>query len=243
MKKSENFIHPPSIVPLQQSAIKGLKNDGEMKEDSIRVKVVANTANFMDSDFDVLLPNAAKKSISERRDKIPHIADHIYKADSKVGEVADIMLQDVSYSELGLPGNGATQAIVFVTDVFKSYNEKLFEQYKRGTANQHSIGLWYVKVELALDAPDDKRHFEIWEKYRGQIINGEKADQFGFFWAVSEIKLIENSTVLFGANEITPILATENQEEKSVEPSADTRENEPPEGTQSRNSEGFNFYL
>jgi DNA-directed RNA polymerase subunit RPC12/RpoP len=46
------------------------------------------------------------------------------------------------------------------------------------------------------------------------------ADEYGFFWVVSEIKLLENSCVLFGANELTPTLEVQdssNQPAKSTD--------------------------
>ena len=187
--------------------------------DELRVKVVANTANWLDQDMDVLLPDAARKSIEERKGNIPHIHDHIHKAEAKIGDVADILLQDLNFSEIGIEGEGSTQCIVFITDVFKELNENIFKQYKRGIANQHSIGLRYVKVDLAINDPNATEEFAIWEKFFDQIINPEMAIKLGFFWAVSEFKLIENSTVLFGSNSKTPTLA--NDLSKATEPEQD----------------------
>ena len=45
-----------------------------------------------------------------------------------------------------------------------------------------------------------------WNKYINQAINKQMAIDAGFFWVVKEFVLIENSAVLFGANEITPTL-------------------------------------
>jgi hypothetical protein len=193
--------------------------------DKIRVKVVANTANWVDSHSDVLLANCWSKSINERKNFIPHLHDHKHELSAKVGEVVDIFGQDLSYSELGIKGIGMTQALVFITDIMKSYNEKVFNQYKMGKVNQHSIGLQYVKLSLAINDEDYKEEFEVWNKYNEQIINKDKAEVNGFFWAVQEIKLIENSAVLFGSNEITPTL----DNNLKNEPSVDTQKEQPTE--------------
>lgn len=200
--------------------------------DRLKVKTVANTHNWLDFDMDVLLKDCAKKSINERKGLIPHIHDHIRRSDAKVGEVDDITLDDLTFKQLGLEafGSGITQCIVFVTEIIKSYNEKIFNQYKEGRVNQHSIGLQYVQLALGINDPEDKDHFDTWEKHFDKIINKQRAIDLGFFWGVSEIKLIENSTVLFGANEITPTL--DNDLGKSNEPAKATHEDEPPEGTQ-----------
>lgn len=188
--------------------------------DVLRVKVVANTANWMDSHNDVLLSNSWNKSIQERKNFIPHLHDHKHELSAKVGEVVDIFGQDLSFSELGIKGIGMTQALVFITDIMKSYNEKVFNQYKMGKVNQHSIGLQYVKISLAINDEEYKDEFATWEKYSENLINREQAEAKGFFFAVQEIKLIENSAVLFGSNEITPTL----DNNVKIEPSADTQE-------------------
>lgn len=174
--------------------------------DTIRVKVVANTSNWIDSHSDMLLAGSWNKSISERKHMIPHLHDHKHTIDAKVGEVVDIYGSTLSFTELGIKGIGTTEALVFVTDIKKSYNEKVFNQYKEGKINQHSIGLQYVKMELAINDETSTKEFEFWNKHYESVINKDTADANGFFWVVQEIKLIENSAVLFGANEITPTL-------------------------------------
>lgn len=206
------------------------KANNPVKEDVDRlvVRVVANTANWIDSHMDMLLPDSAKKSISERKNIIPHLHDHIHKVDAKVGEVIDITLPILSYSDLGIKGTGATQAIVFETEVMKSYNEKVFNQYKAGKINQHSIGLQYLNLDIAINDEDSEKEFDFWNKHIDQVINKEVAEERGFFFVVKEIRLIENSAVLFGSNVITPTL--DNNLEKN-EPLQDTQKTEPSEDT------------
>ena len=64
--------------------------------------------------------------------------------------------------------------------------------------------------------------------YYSNIINPEKANKQGFFFAVTEAKLLEVSNVLFGSNEITPTISTN----IIIEPSEDTQKSEPSEDTQ-----------
>ncbi len=206
------------------------KNNEPVNEDVdyLRVKVVANTSNFIDSHMDMLLPDCWNKSIQERKGMIPHIHDHKHSIEAKVGEVIDIYGSTLSLSELGLKEQGATQSLIFVTDIMKSYNEKVFNQYKEGRIMQHSIGLQYVKIDLAINDPDSEKEYDYWNKYYSQVINKEKADEYGFFWVVPEIKLIENSAVLFGSNELTPTL---DNNMKNIEPLQNTQKNEPSKDT------------
>jgi len=221
-------------VSLGVSAIKadfGFKANAPVNEDvdTLRVKVVANSANWIDSHFDVLLPGCWDKSINERKGIIPHLHDHIHRIEAKVGEVVDIYGSTVSLSELGLNMQGSTESLIFVTDVMKSYNEKVFNQYKLGKVKQHSIGLQYMKLDLAINDDSSEKEYDFWNKHYPQIINKDVADEYGFFWVVPEIKLIENSAVLFGSNELTPTLDNNiknepfNNTQKQDEPSTDTR--------------------
>lgn len=220
-ENKESLINKKRSLPIYADAIsfavskvhgkpssvnKSAHEDDEEDEDKLRVKVVANTANFIDSHMDMLLPDAWAKSISERKELIPHLHDHIHSLTGKVGEVVDIFSSTLSFSELGLEGSGSTQSLVFITDILKSYNEKIFNQYKIGGVNQHSIGLQYVKLDLAINDEDSEKEFEFWTKHLDQAINKEVAEERGFFWVVQEIKLLENSAVLFGSNPITPTL-------------------------------------
>jgi hypothetical protein len=190
-------------------AVKGLKDIGTSYVDSgaIRVKVVANTSLFLDSDMDVLLPGNASKSIKERFPLIKHLKDHGRTLDSEVGDVKSIYYQDIPLVDLGYPKDGNAQALIFETNIRKDYDQSTFQKYVNGKVNQHSIGLQYVKIDLAFKDEEDEKEMDFWNKYYPQIINPEMADERGYFFVVSEIKLLENSAVLFGSNSLTPTLS------------------------------------
>jgi hypothetical protein len=175
-------------------------------DDSVHVTVVANTANWCDSQLDVLIPDCWKNTIKQRKGMIPHLHDHIHQIEAKVGEVAKIYSKDMKLSDLGLNLAGSTQVLIFETDVMKSYNEKIFNQYKLKKIKQHSIGLQYVKISLCINDEDSEKEYDFWNKYYPQVINKDVVDLRGYFWVVTEIKLLENSCVLFGSNELTPTL-------------------------------------
>lgn len=222
-----NSFQVAKVAP-KKTALKA--NEAVVEDvDVLRVKVIANTANWLDSHMDVLLPDCWNKSINERKNIIPHLHDHIHKIDAKVGEVVDIISQNLSFSEIGIDGNGSTQALVFITDVMKSYNKQVFNQYKAGKVNQHSIGLQYMKLDLAINDEESEKELEFWNKHIDQIINPELAIERGYFWVVQEIKLLENSAVLFGSNEMTPTL---DNNVKHIEPLQNTQTSEPSPDTQ-----------
>lgn len=230
LKNSPSFIAGDSNLKLLL-ANKGIslkQEDLTLDEGVIRVKTVANAHNFIDSHFDLLINDSSKKSIKERKSLLVHLHDHKHTTDGEVGDVVDVLLQDVPLVELGYDKKGSTQCVVFITDIKKSYNEKVYDRYKAGRANQHSIGLQYVRIELAINDPDYEKEKDFFDKYYDQVINKEVADEFGFFWVVLEYKLIENSVVLFGSNMYTPTLEIS---ESKGEPDSSTHKDTPDSST------------
>ena len=218
LKYADTVIH--SATPIKRESVKAAGTD---TPDVCSVKVVANTAWYCDSQMDVLVPDNAKKSISERKGMIPHLHDHIHQISAQVGDVKNIYYQDMSLSELGLSKSGSTQVLIFETDIKKLYNEQVFNLYKSGKINQHSIGLQYVKIGLAMNDEESIAEYELWQKYASKVINQSVIQEKGFFWVVPEIKLLENSAVLFGSNPITPTLSAK-QDDTEREPSDDTQD-------------------
>lgn len=137
---------------------------------------------------------------------MPHLHDHIHRIDAEIGDVINVYSQDVSLTDLGLSKSGTTQCLIWETDVLKNYNERVFNKYRAGKVKQHSIGLMYVKIELAVNDPDSEKEFDFWTKYISKVINPEVPLELGFFWVVQEIKILECSAVLFGSNILTPTL-------------------------------------
>ena len=122
--------------------------------------------------------------------------------------------------------------------VKKKYDSKVYELYLDDEIKQHSIGLKYIKIYLCINSEEeeDKQQKEQWDKYYRFVINKSKVDSKGFFWAVVEYKLLENSCVLFGANELTTV----QEVDKSIEPSdEDTQKTE----TEAAESTSLNKFL
>ena len=92
-------------------------------------------------------------------------------------------------------------------------NQNIFLQYLNNEVNQHSVGMYYVDLELCVNDPEYKSEYSSWNKYIGLLGNATKAYDNGYFWAIKEAKLIEVSAVLQGSNELTPTIDN-NYEEK-----------------------------
>ena len=65
----------------------------------------------------------------------------------------------------------------------------------------------YIELSLAYPStkPEDKEENETWNKVYPLIVNKNKADEDGYFWAVKEAAIVkEGSAVIAGSNSVTP---------------------------------------
>lgn len=206
IKTTDTVSYNPEYYTVKEkTSVKTLITDIPEEATKVRVKIVGNSAWWFDSQQDVLLPDCWNKSIKDGNGRL-HLKDHTYKLEAEIGDVFNIYPQDVSLTDLGLNISGTTQALIYESDVQKSYDEKTFNKYRKGKINQHSIGLNYKNILMAINDEDYKEEFATWNKYIDRIINREDAEKRGYMWIVPEIKLIEVSAVLLGANELTPTL-------------------------------------
>jgi hypothetical protein len=119
-------------------------------------------------------------------------------------------------------------------------NPFMFDQYALGKVTNHSVGMLYVmgKIELAYYDEDSEKNMQYFERMKAQAINPDVADEYGFFWVVSEAVKREGSAVVFGSNPVTPTLSVKNYEPQKH---SESNKNEPPQGTQSEVEKLFNL--
>lgn len=203
-----------SNVATTKTALKGLYSNTEEK---LERTIIGNTYMWLDSHGDVHAKKCFAKSIKERQDKIFHLHDHEFKRTSKVGEPISIYEKDITWKELGVNKSGSTQALHMDTEVIKAYNAQIFNEYKNDIVDQHSVGMQYIKIDLAVNDEEFEDEHKIWLDNIDNIGNKDKAEENGMFWLVREAKLIEISAVLLGSNEITPTLG------EKIEPLKDTQ--------------------
>lgn len=169
----------------------------EIDNSSRTVKLVVNTLNFFDYDFDALAKGCANRSISNNGaksnapDKIAHLLHHdMYRPVGKSLLEAEETIdgKKVLYVESFLPET---------TD-----GDDTMTKYEVEIYNQHSVGFGYKNLTYMEKGSD------AWDDWLKELINPEDADEVGYGWKVSEIAWWEYSTVVFGANKLTPYLGT-----------------------------------
>ena len=199
--------------------------------DSLKVVCIINTTNFLDSHGDVHLPGLWTKSLQENR-MIMHLQEHEMEFDKIIadGEQLKAYAKKYTWAELGYDFKGSTEALVFESTILRKRNEYMLEQYANGWVKSHSVGMFYVKMDLAVNDEDMPNEFEAWNKYYPTIANKELADERGYFFYIMEAKCVEGSAVPLGSNSATPTLEIGKSQPSSdtdpiIEPSLDTQIN------------------
>ena len=192
-------------------------------------KLAINTTNIMDSHSDVHLKGIWNKSVKEQKN-ILLLQEHQMKFSSIISDKVVPSVKKMTWKKLGFDFEGTTEVLMFDAEIDKDRNEFMFNQYKKGYVKEHSVGMRYVKIELAVnsDSKYDEVEKAVYDKYINQIVNKEVAEMQGYFFAVTEAKVVEGSAVVKGSNFATPTISIEavkidTSSENKEEPSIDTQ--------------------
>jgi hypothetical protein len=179
-----------------------------LKLDSFNVKAAINTTNLMDSHSDVHIPGLWTKSIKERK-SFYLFQEHKMQFDKIISDNVSASTKQMTWKELGQDYAGTTEVLVFDAAIEKGRNEYMSEQYAKGRVKNHSVGMQYVKLDLAINSNDkyDATEKATWDKYITQVANKTDAETQGYFWVVTEAKVVEGSAVPMGSNPVTPTIS------------------------------------
>jgi len=220
LKKAEIKTVKGGLSSITKSTTNEIKGTFKNNENSLERTIIGNTYLWMDSHDDVHAKGCFAKSIKESKG-IFHLHDHEFKITSKVGEPKSVYENQIAWKDLGINKSGTTEALFMDTEIFKDYNSQIYNEYKSNRINQHSVGMQYVKIDLAVNDESYDVEYKVWQDNIDSLGNKERATENGYFWLVREAKLIEISAVLAGSNELTPTLTEDKQE-----PLIDTLEKE-----------------
>ena len=203
--------------------------DALLAKDKITVRSIINTTNLLDSHSDVHIKGIWKKSLKEQKN-LYLLQEHQMKFDHIISDNVNASAKTVTWESLGFNFEGNTEALVFDSEIEKARNGYMFDQYARGYVKNHSVGMRYVQLHLCVDSTDKYyiEEKENWDKYIGEVANRDEAEEKGYFWAVTEAKVVEGSAVPVGSNWATP---TQSVKEISEPPSGTCDDIEPPSGT------------
>lgn len=205
-------------------AVKYLYENNE-KEGVLKRTLLTNTYWWMDSHSDVHIGRFGESdksvftnSINQKARKIYPIDEHKFGLDGRIGSTIKIYESPISWKALGVDLPGDTEGLFADAEIHKSKNEKRYNDYLNNEIDQHSVGMQYINIVLAVnDADEFPEEYKAYARYIDKIGNKELVEEQGFFYAILEAKLIEYSCVLAGSNELTP----------TIQPSLDTDKTKP----------------
>lgn len=176
----------------------------------LKMDLGINTTNLFDSHNDVHLPGLWNKSLKEKKE-LYLLKEHHMTFENIITDQVKGLAKYMEWKDLGAEYSGKTQVLVFRVKVDKGRHPFMFEQYAKGYVKNHSVGMRYVRLELAVNSDQEyfKEEKEVWDKYIDSVVNKEMAEAVGFFWAVHEAKVVEGSAVPLGSNWITPVIDME----------------------------------
>ncbi len=226
------------VSGMSNSALEVTKAVGvSSSPDELKVKVVINTTNILDSHGDVHQVGIWNKSVKDNNG-ILFLQEHRLSFDKIIadGDELSVSVQTFSWKQLGFNFNGNTEALVFDATIKRERNPEMFKQYANGWVKEHSVGMRYVQLVLCVNS--EKEYYgaekEAWDKYLPTVINKDLAEERGYFYAVKEAKVVEGSAVPKGSNYATPTLEVGKSETiEELKAKIKTLENnqKPPEGT------------
>lgn len=185
----------------------------------IKVRAIINTTKLYDSHGDVHIDQLWNKSLKETKDHYL-VKEHNFSFDGIISDNVKAFTKQISWHDLGYNYEGTTQALVYDAIIDKDVMPDMFDRYRTGKVKQHSVGMRYVKIDLAVNDDRYEKEYGVWEKYFDEIMNKDEVLEVGYFWAVTEAKNIEGSAVVRGSNRVTP---TQSIEQIKTEPSDDTQ--------------------
>lgn len=215
------------IVGKDESTVKAENAGGVIGPDAQQIKVrsIINTTKLFDSHGDVHFDQLWNKSLKEGSFSL--VQEHQFNFKGIISDNVKAFTKQMSWHEMGINFEGKTQALVFDSVIDKSENDFMFDKYRTGKVRQHSVGMQYVKIDLAVNDDRYEKEHAIWNKYFDEIANKEDVLAAGYFWAVTEAKVIEGSAVVKGSNWATPTTSIQQTKGKPDE-STSTETTEPP---------------
>lgn len=237
LTKKKNALKRGDVVlnistPENPIVVQKAENEGDVNPDLLNIKVAINTTNIIDSHMDCHIKGIWKKSLSELK-QVYLLQEHEMEFDKIIADSAidklTVSTENKTFKSLGYDYEGSTEALIFNAEIKREVNPFMFDLYKKGRVNNHSVGMRYVKMFFCVNREEAIYSSEKanWDKYYPQVANKEVADQKGYFWAITEAKIVEGSAVVKGSNHATPTLSieavTNTSSENKTEPTTVTQ--------------------
>lgn len=230
---SATFVNSMAgITDVQKSAFVNKAKplyENDKEKGVLKRTILANTYWWMDSHSDVHLGRGDggdsaifSESIKDRASKVYPIDQHNWSLDGRMGKTLALYEAPISWRALGVGKTGMTEGLFADAEIQRSKNEKRYEDYLNDEIDQHSVGMRYLDIQLAVnDEEEYPKEYAVFQKFINKIGNRQAVEKQGYFFAVGKAHLGEYSAVIAGSNELTPVMGSGDPSKE--EPSGDTR--------------------
>lgn len=116
---------------------------------SIKVAAVSNACNYYDSHGDVSISGSWNRTAKNTKDGL-HLQEHQMRFDKLISDNVTFAVETKTWKELGYNYEGSTDCLVMYSQVEKETNPFMFDRYVKGKVKNHSSGLRYVNIEVAV---------------------------------------------------------------------------------------------
>lgn len=203
--------------------------ENDKEKGILKRTVLANTYWWMDSHSDVHLGRGEEgdqaiftESIKDRASKVFPIDQHNWSLDGRMGKTLALYEAPISWRALGVGKTGMTEGLFADAEIQRSKNERRYEDYLNDEIDQHSVGMRYLDIQLAVNDEDEyPKEYAVFQKFINKIGNRQAVEKQGYFFAVGKAHLGEYSAVIAGSNELTPVMGAGASTKE--EPSGDTQ--------------------
>ncbi len=197
-----------------------------IKFDDRHYYIAVNSTRILDGHDDLHLDPIWNVTVKAQQGKNYLVDTHVLSIGTTIArkENIEMLVAKVPFSMIGKPYKGNTVILIYKIPKDKIIHEKAKEWLDSGDDIEASVRMQYVTIDFAMDS--DEKGDETWkrnfDKYHKMIANKEEfEEEFGeifFFWAVSEAKNInESSLVLFGSNSSTGQIIEDNKTKEAAE--------------------------
>lgn len=231
MKCADGVGYSLMLLDEKGEVVKSEAVKAAITADTTRIKVrsVINTTKLMDSHDDVHIDQLWNKSLKENTDNYL-VREHKFDFENTITDNVKAFVKRYTWAELGWHYEGDTQALVFDSIIDKEEQPFMFNKYAKGQVKQHSVGMRYVNAFLCLATKQyGDEYFLNWEKYFPEVANYQDAEEKGYFYAVTQAKVVEGSAVMKGSNFVTPTTSVEAAKNTSEEIKEGAAKNTPEE--------------
>ena len=247
-KKENNKLTTSKELP----TFEGVGTKKPFKTEKGYFYAIINSTNIMDSHNDVHLGSIWNKSAKEKNRKIFYVVDHDLSVNGLAVHKSDVEIQlhNSTFKDIGYDLDGETTLLVYKMPIESILHDKVAKIVASKEQMEQSVRMEYVTIKLCINSDNEEFEEEKadFDKYIGKVANKSEVLEQGYFFAVTEAKIVdEGSSVLKGSNSATTLIYHDDEEEeeenKNIEPLQDTQKVEPSNEDTQKNTIDYNYLL